>query len=58
MNACDETFAGCAGITSLTLPEGITTIGDSAFFGECKRVQYAGGEQQHEGVDEVKWVRE
>ena len=35
MNTCDETFAGCTGITSLTLPAGITSIGNGAFAGEC-----------------------
>ena len=28
---CDDLFAGCDGITSLVLPEGITSIGQSAF---------------------------
>ena len=34
MNTCDETFAGCSGITSLTLPVGIKSIGQYAF--QCK----------------------
>ena len=36
MNTCDDAFAGCTGITSLTLPDGITSIGVGAFAGECK----------------------
>ena len=36
MTIGDDSFAGCKGIQSLTLPEGITTIGDSAFGGKCK----------------------
>ena len=35
MNTCDETFAECSGITSLTLPVGIKSIGTGAFWGEC-----------------------
>ena len=42
MNTCDDTFAGCSGITSLTLPDGVTSIGDSAFDGECKGVMGGG----------------
>ena len=34
MNFCDDLFAGCGGITTLTLPDGITKIGDAAFAGE------------------------
>ena len=32
----DEMFAGCRGITSLTLPAAMTTIDFEAFRGECK----------------------
>ena len=35
MNTCDETFAGCSGITSLTLPAGTKSIGQYAFYGAC-----------------------
>ena len=31
MNIVYSAFAGCEGITTLTLPEGITSIGDNAF---------------------------
>ena len=36
MTIGDDSFAGCKGIQSLTLPEGITTIASSAFRGKCK----------------------
>ena len=36
MNIVYCAFAGCKSITTLTLPEGITSIGDSAF--ECEYV--------------------
>ena len=32
----DYPFAGCTGITTLTLPDSITSIGDDAFWGEYK----------------------
>ena len=35
INIIDYMFAGCKGITTLSLPDGITTIGDGAFSGEC-----------------------
>ena len=35
MDICDETFAEGNAI-HLTLPEGITSIGAGAFYGECK----------------------
>ena len=34
MNFFYSALAGCEGITTLTLPEGITSIGTGAFFGE------------------------
>ena len=34
MNIVYCAFAGCKGITTLTLPEGITSIGDHAFASE------------------------
>ena len=34
MNIVYSAFAGCEGITTLTLPEGITSIGKDAFWGE------------------------
>jgi len=34
MNIIYSAFAECHGITTLTLPEGITSIGDYAFYGE------------------------
>ena len=34
-------FADCKGITTLTLPEGITSIGDHAF--TCEYFQWVGG---------------
>ena len=34
MNIIYSAFAECFGITTLTLPEGITSIGDWAFSGE------------------------
>ena len=34
INIVYSAFAACEGITTLTLPEGITSIGESAFFGE------------------------
>ena len=34
MNIVYSALAGCSGITTLTLPEGITSIGDYAFEGE------------------------
>ena len=37
---CDDLFAGCSGITALTLPDSITSIGISAFEGEYKRVMH------------------
>ena len=50
MNTCDETFADCTGITSLTLPVGIKSIGESAFFGECSaRVEWVEGVSGREG---------
>ena len=54
VNTCDDTFAGCTGITSLTLPVGITSIGVSAFAGECKggKVEGESG-REDEGVDGV-----
>ena len=51
MNTCDETFAGCRGITSLTLPVGIKSIGMSAFNGECSaRVGWIEGVSGRERV--------
>ena len=32
INIVYSSFAGCSGITTLTLPEGITSIGDEAFY--------------------------
>ena len=34
INIVYSAFAGCAGLTTLTLPESITNIGESAFEGE------------------------
>ena len=34
MNIVYSSFAGCSGITTLTLPEGITSIGAGAFYSE------------------------
>ena len=34
MNIIYSAFAGCEGITTLMLPEGITSIGEEAFWGE------------------------
>ena len=34
MNIAYCAFAGCEGITTLTLPEGITSIGVGAFYSE------------------------
>ena len=36
MNIFDDLFAGCSGITTLTLPTSITTIECEAFAGEYK----------------------
>ena len=58
MNTCDDTFAGCRGITSLTLPDGITSIGESVFEGECKGGMGSGREREDEGVGEVDWLSE
>ena len=45
-------FADCSGITTLTLPEGITSIGDHAFYGEYSpvswRVEWVEGESESE----------
>ena len=35
MNIVDDAIAGCSGIQDLKLPDGITSIGDYAFDGEC-----------------------
>ena len=35
MNIVDDAIAGCSGIQDLKLPDGITSIGDYAFYGEC-----------------------
>ena len=49
MNTCDETFAECTGITSLTLPVGIKSIGHQAFQGECSaRVEWIEGVSERE----------
>ena len=34
---CDDSFAGCSGITALTLPNSIKNISSSAFEGEYRR---------------------
>ena len=34
---CDDLFAGCSGITALTLPNSITSIRWKAFASECRR---------------------
>ena len=53
MNICDDLFAGCSGITTLTLPNSITAIGSRAFLGE-----YKGGIHglKGESVMEVTWI--
>ena len=62
MNMFDETFAGCSGITSLTLPAWITSIGKYAFSCECKGGMGWGweleGGREDESFDEVEWLSE
>ena len=54
MNTCDEMFADCRGISSLTLPVGIKSIGESAFHGECSaRVEWVEGVSGREGGCDV-----
>ena len=36
INIVDAAIAGCSGIQDLKLPDGITSIGDYAFSGECR----------------------
>ena len=35
-HVCDDMFSGCTGLTSITLPDGLTSIGDGAFCGEYR----------------------
>ena len=37
-HVCDDMFSGCTGLTSITLPDGLTIIGDKAFLREYKGV--------------------
>ena len=61
-----EAFAGCMGLTAVTIPEGITDIGEKAFI-ECtaltsvvipesvKTLGYGGTFQQCTNLRSVKW---
>ena len=37
-HVCDDMFSGCTGLTSITLPDGLTSIGREAFLREYKGV--------------------
>ena len=37
-HVCDDMFSECKGLTSITLPDGLTSIGDQAFAREYKGV--------------------
>ena len=37
-HVCDDMFSGCTGLTSITLPDGLTSISKNAFYGEYKGV--------------------
>ena len=38
LNMCDDMFSGCTGLTSISLPDGLESIGNTAFAGEYKGV--------------------